>query len=90
VNSKSPRLRENSQKRQEANVAKAMTITTSVLDVRTLISAVGRGLTHAIRTVQMSRMMSVLSQMSDEQLKQIRITRQEIPSNAEELIYEQH
>lgn len=68
-------------------MAQAITIATSVLDVRAFGRAVGRGLTRAIRTVQMARMMSVLGQMSNEELRRIGITRQEIPAHAEKLVY---
>jgi len=68
-------------------MAQAMTIATSVLDVRALGRAVGRGVTHVIQAAQMAQMMSVLGQMSNEELRRIGITRQEIPAHAEKLVY---
>ena len=44
------------------------------------------GFTRHIRAVQHARMMSVLSQMSPQQLADIGITRAEIPRHAAELV----
>lgn len=50
------------------------------------LRAVSEFLKSAVRAMQMGRMMSALSQMSDAQLDQIGITRSDIPAYAEKLL----
>jgi uncharacterized protein YjiS (DUF1127 family) len=70
-------------------MAQATTVSASVLYVRAIWLGVGRGVTHAARAVQMAQMISVLGQMTDQELNWIGITRQEIPSFVKKLVCEQ-
>jgi len=51
--------------------------------------AVAKSLVGAMRILQMARMLHVLGEMSDRDLKKLGITRQQIPAYAEKLVYEQ-
>lgn len=56
--------------------------------IKAIGRAVVKSLGGAMRTMQMARMLHVLCEMSDEDLKKLGITRQQIPAYAEKLIYE--
>ena len=51
------------------------------------LERIGSGLTGIIQVMQYNRMMSVLVQMTDEQLEAIGIDRAQIPARAHECIY---
>ncbi len=50
--------------------------------------AIAKSLGGAIRTMQMARMMHMLCELNDADLKKLGITRQQIPAYAEKLVYE--
>ena len=52
-----------------------------------LLARIGHKLHSFLRTMQYGRMMQVMSQFSDENLKSLGITRSDIPRYARELIY---
>lgn len=54
-----------------------------------LLTRIGAWAHAALRTLQMARMLSMLSNMSDHQLAQIGISRFEIPKYAEKLMAEE-
>lgn len=49
-------------------------------------AAVRKAMDQIVLSMQMARMIGVLSQMSDRELQQIGITRQQIPAHAEKLV----
>lgn len=57
--------------------------------VKAFLARFGRGAKSTLTTLQTARMMSVLSDMSDQQLAQIGISRSDIPEYAERLILEE-
>ncbi len=69
-------------------MAQATTVAASVFYFRAIWLAVGRNVMHVIRTIQMAQMISVLSQMTDQELNWMGITRQEIPSFVKKLVWE--
>lgn len=52
-----------------------------------LSTRIGRGFGWAVRAMQYARLVQFMSELSDEQLKSIGITRAEIARNARESIY---
>ena len=53
-----------------------------------LFARIGQSLTNTVKAIQYSRMLQVMSQLTDEQLDSMGIARADIPSIAHKTIYE--
>jgi uncharacterized protein YjiS (DUF1127 family) len=71
----------------EANSNQVRSMETTAIPVLlSLLRAIAVGLRSCVHTLQTARMYQALSQLSDRQLDQIGITRQEIPQYVERLM----